>query len=138
MDNKKLKESVLILCISYTSASVLISLLAFNPKLTMIINNITYLQLFVCNMLISFLIYFTSKIPVESQLTETLIQFLDVAVVIYGVGGGIFKWMPWKLMYIAEVFIILAVVFLVTYGIMLWQNREVARAINKKIEERTK
>lgn len=138
MDNKKLKESVLILCISYTSASVLISLLAFNPKLTMIINNITYLQLFVCNMLISLLIYFTSKIPVESQLAETLIQFLDVAVVIYGVGGGIFKWMPWKLMYIAEVFIILAVVFLVTYGIMLWQNREVARAINKKIEERTK
>lgn len=138
MDNKKLKESVLILCISYTSASVLISLLAFNPKLTMIINNITYLQLFVCNMLISLLMYFTSKIPVESQLAEMLIQFLDVAVVIYGVGGGIFKWMPWKLMYIAEVFIILAVVFLVTYGIMLWQNREVARAINKKIEERTK
>lgn len=138
MDNKKLKESVLILCISYTSASVLISLLAFNPKLTMIINNITYLQLFVCNMLISLLMYFTSKIPVESQVTEMLIQFLDVAVVIYGVGGGIFKWMPWKLMYIAEVFIILAVVFLVTYGIMLWQNREVARAINKKIEERTK
>lgn len=138
MDNKKLKESVLVLCISYTSASVLISLLAFNPKLTMIINNITYLQLFVCNMLISLLMYFTSKIPVESQVTEMLIQFLDVAVVIYGVGGGIFKWMPWKLMYIAEVFIILAVVFLVTYGIMLWQNREVARAINKKIEERTK
>lgn len=138
MDNKKLKESVLILCISYTSASVLISLLAFNPKLTMIINNITFLQLFVCNMLISLLMYFTSKIPVESQVTEMLIQFLDVAVVIYGVGGGIFKWMPWKLMYIAEVFIILAVVFLVTYGIMLWQNREVARAINKKIEERTK
>lgn len=138
MDNKKLKESVLILCISYTSASVLISLLAFNPKLTMIINNITYLQLFVCNVLISLLIYFTSKIPIESQLIEMLIQFLDIAAVIYGVGGGIFKWMPWKLLYVIEVFIILAVVFLVTYGIMIWQNREIARAINKKIEERKK
>lgn len=138
LNRKELKNCILITCVSYTVTSTLLSLLAFISGLTMEMANVEYLQIFACCIVISILIHFSSKLPVESEWAETLIAFLAVALVIYGMGGGIFKWFAWELKYIIEVFIILVLVFLATNGFMLWQSNETAKAINKKIEERKK
>lgn len=139
MKKKALKDSILITCISYTAVAVILSVLALiSPGFTMELTSITYLQLFGCTTIISCLMYFTSKIQVESQIAANLIQILDIAIVVYGVGGGLFQWFPWEITYIAEVAFILIVVFLFTNYIMIWQNNEITKAINKKIKERKK
>ena len=139
MNKLRVKDCVLIDCISYTSVSMLLSALAYfsDPDLVMsVMDHIAYLQLFACTTTISVLMYFTSKLPVKSQIAAAFLSLLDIAAVIYGIGGGVFKWFPWRTSYIIEVGIILTLVFLVTNWIMMWQNREIAKAINKKLQER--
>ena len=136
MDHTKIKECVLIDCISFTTISLIISSLACFSDMTMPITPVAYLQLFVCTTLISIAIYFTYKIQIESQIINDIITLLEIAAVVFGVGGGIFKWFDWKLQYVIEVAVILVIVFIVTNGIMIWQNNEIAKSINKKIKER--
>lgn len=138
MNRLTVKDCVLIDCISFTCVSVLLSTLACfsDPELVMGMNQFVYLQLFVCTTAISILMYLTSKIQVKSQITASFISLLDIAAVIYGIGGGIFCWFPWRPAVVFEVGIILFLVFLVTNWVMIWQNKEIAKAINKKLQER--
>lgn len=136
MNKKTAKNCISCNCISFTVVAVILSVLAYIPDMTMEITHVTYLQLFGCTTLIAFLMYFTSKIQVESQIVASLISIFNIAIVVFGVGGGIFRWFPWELKYIAEVAIILILVFIVTNYMMIWQNNELAKSINEKIKAR--
>lgn len=138
MNKKTVKDCISCNCISFTAVAVILSALAYIPDMTMEITHVTYLQLFGCTTLIACLMYFTSKIQVESQTIASLIPIFNIAIVVFGVGGGIFRWFPWEVKYITEVAVILTLVFIVTNYMMIWQNNEIAKAINEKIKAREK
>lgn len=136
MDKLSLKECILIDCISFTVVTILISVLWFITDTTIYLENRYLLELFCCTTLISIFMYFTSKIPIESQILAMLLLLTDVAVIILGFGGLVFHWFPWEWKYVWQVIVILIVVFFVTHYILLWQNKETARKINEIIKER--
>jgi hypothetical protein len=136
MDKLSLKECILIDCISFTVVTILISILWFITDATLYLENRYLLELFCCTTLISIFMYFTSRIPIESQLLAMLLLLADVAIVILGVGGLLFQWFPWEWKYVLQVMVILVIVFFVTHYILLWQNKETARKINEIIKER--
>ncbi len=136
MNKISVKECVFIDCISFTVVTVLLSTLWFIADRTAFLESRHLLELFCCTTLISILMYFTSKIPLESQLFATSLLLLDVAVVILGIGGGIFQWFPWEGKSVLQIIVILVTVFFVTHLIMVWQSRDTAKKINQKIKER--
>lgn len=136
MDKLSLKECILIDCISFTVVTILISTLWFIGDTTILLENRYLLELFSCTTLISILMYFTSKIPLESQLLSMLLLLADVAAVILGAGGLVYRWFPWEWQYVLQVVIILIIVFFITHYILLWQNKETAKKINEIIKER--
>ena len=136
MDRISIKECVLIDCISFTVVTILVSTLWFIADTTILLENRYLLELFCCTTLISILMYFTSKIPVESQILAMMLLLFDVAAVILGVGGGIFRWFPWEWKYVLQIIVILVIVFFVTHLVMIWQSRDTAKKINRIIKER--
>lgn len=122
-------------CVSYTAASMILSLLSLSPAHGPDINLHFNLELFLCTTLIAVFMFPTSRIPVESRAADILIKLSIVAAVILGVGGGLFKWFPWTPFYVAEVVCILMVVFVFTYGLLLWNELQIAKKINQKIKE---
>lgn len=136
MDKLSLKECILIDCISFTVVTILISALWCVGNMTLLLESSDLLELFSCTTFISILMYFTSRIPLESQLFSTLLLLADVAAVILGVGGLVFQWFPWEWQYVLQVVVILIIVFFITHYILLWQNKETARKINEIIRER--
>lgn len=135
MQKASVKDCILIACISFTAVSMILSLLGYieNPLTGM--GYINYLQIFVCTSLIAFFTYFVDRIPVESQGVYHILMLLNVATVIFGVGGGIFHWFSWSLTNILIVGVILTVVYIITTLVMFWQDREVAKMINNRIKE---
>jgi hypothetical protein len=131
MKKKSIKTYILTDCISFTFSVIIIAVIGLMQDVMMSIDNVVLLQLFTCTTLIAILMYFTESIPVESQLAATFIHFVDTALVILGVGGGIFKWFPWKAVYVGEVVAILTVVFIMTTLIITWQNYHLANSINE-------
>ncbi len=136
MDRFSIKECVFIDCVSFTVATVLVSALWFIDDRTTLVENRYFLELFCATTLISGLMYFTSKIPLESQFLAMSLLLFDVAAVILGLGGGIFHWFPWEGKYVLQIIATLVTVFFVTHLIMVWQSRDTARKINQKIKER--
>jgi phage shock protein PspC (stress-responsive transcriptional regulator) len=136
MKKKSIKTFILTDCISFTLVVLILSAIGLIQDVMMDIDNLVLIQLFICTTLIAILMYFTENIPVESQITASFIQFADTALVILGVGGGLFKWFPWKPTVVGEVLVILTVVFIITTMIITWQNHQLAHTINEKIKER--
>ncbi len=88
-------QCLLIDCVSFTVSIVLVALLSllFSEE---IYTAESILQNFLCTSLISVLIYFTSRLPIESEILNSLITLLDVAAVMLFGGMGVFRWFPWK------------------------------------------
>lgn len=132
----RVKDCILVDCISFTAATMLVSLLSVFSEEQLIVDYYKYnIQMFVCTTLISVLIYFSSKIKIESQIICDAIALFIVGLVIIGVGGGIFQWFSFKKELI-QVIAIFVTVYLITNFMMLWQNNELSKKINKKIKER--
>lgn len=132
----RVKDCILVDCISFTAATMLVSLLSVFSEEQLIVDYYKYnIQMFVCTTLISVLIYFSSKIKIESQIICDAIALFIVGLVIVGVGGGIFQWFSFKKELI-QVIAIFVTVYLITNFMMLWQNNELSKKINKKIKER--
>lgn len=134
----RVRDCILIDCISFTAATMLVSLLSIFSEQQSMLDYYKYnIQMFVCTTLISVLIYFSSKIKIESQIICEAISLIIVGSVIIGIGGGIFKWFNFNLKKeLIQVIVVFIMVYLITNFIMLWQNNELSKKINKKIKER--
>ena len=138
MKKLSFKDCVLIDCISFTVVTVLLAALSLLGTPNMSISLRELLELFFCTTLIAVLMYFTSKLPLESFVIATAVDFADVAAVILGVGGLVFHWFPWRWQYVLQVVLILTAVFLITWAVMIYQSRDTAKKINQIIMEREK
>lgn len=131
----KFMDIIFIDCISYTILSIIISILAFIPSLAMPINHITCLSLFLVTTLISILIVMTSNIDIESFWVENILYIIEVCIIVYSIGGGIFHWFPLELYYLIEAGMICIIVYITTSVIIYWYFHLLAKKINRKIEE---
>lgn len=138
MKKLSFKDCILIDCISFTVVTVLLATLSLAGTPTMSISLRELLELFFCTTLIATLMYFTSKLPLDSFVIATVVDFADVAVVILGVGGLVFHWFPWHWQYVLQVVLILTAVFLITWAVMIYQSRDTAKKINRILMEREK
>ncbi|MDE6953133.1 MAG: hypothetical protein K2P09_04915 [Erysipelotrichales bacterium] len=134
----KLIQMVLIDCISYTVLSLIMSSLALTTNFVFQTNtNITQfdnLSLFIVTSIISIFITLTSFIKIESYFIENLVIIVEVFLVVYGVGGGIFHWFPFQLFYIIEAGFIALIVFFITRIVIEMNYRMIALKINQKLE----
>ncbi|WP_102048731.1 DUF3021 family protein [Pygmaiobacter massiliensis] len=133
--SKKLDELILVDCVSYTVVSLILAFLSFFD-LVMGLNPRVLFQLFAVTTLICFLMYLTSFLPIESPWAEMLVSLADVGVVVLGVGGGIFRWFPWQAKYIWMVSGVFVIVYFITYGIILLQNKIASDQINRILQEK--
>ena len=136
-ESLKITECILIDCVSYTVVSVILALLSM-PGKVMALEYRTMLELFFCTTLICAIMYGIGKLPLQSTLLEAFLQLLDVAVVILGVGGGLFHWFPWKGEAIWIVVCVFVATYFVTYGVMLLQNKVASDKINLILKEKRK
>lgn len=134
----RLKDAVMIDCISYTFVSALLSLLSFSPRMMGEVNKIFNLQLFLCTSLIATGIYIIAKFVTESEILFNLLNFVCIIAVILGLGGFVFKWFPMKLEYILEVCLVCLLAFVVTNLIVAWQYKSDDKKINRILSENNK
>lgn len=133
--SKKLDELILVDCVSYTVVSLILAFLSFFD-LVMGLNPRVLFQLFAVTTLICFLMYLTSFLPIESPWAEMLVSLADVGVVVLGVGGGIFRWFPWQAKHIWMVSGVFVIVYFITYGIILLQNKIASDQINRILQKK--
>ena len=128
-------QCLLIDCVSFTVSIVLVALLSllFSEE---IYTAKSILQNFVCTSLISVLIYFSSRLPIESEILSSLITLLDVAAVMLFLGMGIFRWFPWEIRSLLLFIGVFVTVFFVTYAVMLLENKISSDRINQAIREK--
>ena len=129
----KLRESIVISCVSYTAVMIIISILN-----GMGVTGLSWkfnLELFLVTTLISLFMYIIDKLNIESQPVYMILQILSVAVSVLGIGGGIMKWFSWTLEYVSITTGIFVVVYLITYGVTFLINSITSEKINQKIIE---
>lgn len=129
----KLRESIVISCVSYTAVMIIISILN-----GMGVTGLSWkfnLELFLVTTLISLFMYIIDKLNIGSQPVYMILQILSVAISVLGIGGGVMKWFSWTLEYVSITTGIFVVVYLITYGVTFLINRITSEKINQKITE---
>ena len=129
----KLRESIVISCVSYTAVMIIISILN-----GMGVTGLSWkfnLELFLVTTLISLFMYIIDKLNIESQPVYMILQILSVAISVLGIGGGVMKWFSWTLEYVSITTGIFVVVYLITYGVTFLINSITSEKINQKIAE---
>lgn len=138
MVRMSVKDCILINCTSFTVITIMLSVLSLiSDKLTPQLDYFQInIQMFICTTLIAFIMYFVSRIPIESDLLSEFILLSIVGTVVLGLGGGVYKWFSWVWQDVLNVSINFIVVFIITKFVVFWQNKELSKKINKKIKER--
>lgn len=129
------QEYIIIDCVSFTTVALILSIsdaIGWSSGMGCIF----LLQLFGCCTLICLLMWLTDHWEKQRHIVDMLVRLADVAVVILGVGGGIFHWFPWTMHGVIPVCVTFTVVFLVTYVIMLIQDKFVTQAINEYLKKK--
>ena len=129
----KLRESIVISCVSYTAVMIIISIL--NGMGVTELSWVFNLELFLVTTLISLFMYIIEKLNIESQPVYMILQILSVAISVLGIGGGIMKWFSWTLEYVSITTGIFVVVYLITYGVTFLINSITSEKINQKIKD---
>lgn len=129
----KLRESIVISCVSYTAVMIIISIL--NGMGVTELSWVFNLELFLVTTLISLFMYIIEKLNIESQPVYMILQILSIAISVLGIGGGIMKWFSWTLEYVSITTGIFVVVYLITYGVTFLINSITSEKINQKIIE---
>jgi low affinity Fe/Cu permease len=136
MDNNTWKEFLLADCISYTAAAVLTASIGILiPAYMFGSSHQYYLELFFVTTIINLLIVLDAHLPASLCRFEMLFGIIETAFGVIGIGGGFFHWFAWQPLYLIEASVILLMVYFVTYIIMYWQNREIARKINECLKK---
>lgn len=127
-------------CISYTVTLLIQALLSGRTEFFMSGFSGTYLlQLFAVCMLIAALMLFTDwRLEDGPGWRHMAVQLTDVFLVVFGVGGGCFRWFPWSVEQVAVMAVFLLVVYALTYGAALLQHQIISMEINEKLSARNK
>ena len=128
----KLKSYIVSDCVSFTAVVLVLNALHLAGITDTMQGWILY-ELFLATTVISLLMFFTDKLPIENPVLQILLHLADVAVVVLGLGCGVFHWFPWEPFYVLTSCIIFTVVYLLTHCITLLRNKILSRKINRRL-----
>lgn len=136
MKKFSVKTCIVIDCVSFSAVTAILSALSlifddgefFTPKFL--------LELLASTTAIATLMFFTSRLKIESRMMADLLGLFEVAAVILCMGGGLFHWFPWSLAQVAVTVSICTAVYFITRAVIILQVRDTAQKINQKIKER--
>lgn len=132
----KLKYHILIDCISFTCVMVLFSIIGAFLKWE--IPTLGILVFFLITTLISLLMYFTNQLPIHKGVFMVLIDLADIALVVFVVGGAIFRLFTFDLVTCAAIAGMILVVYFAVIAVITIRTQVEAKSINQKIQERRK
>lgn len=120
-------------CISFTFIILFNGLLNLN-SLENALSLSKLLQLFVCTSLVELLMYFTNKLNIKTLPGYMFVDILDICAVMYIV-GGFFKLISFGWQNVLIVFAGIIAVYFLTFAVMVFDDRNAVRFINKKLEK---
>ncbi len=121
-------------CISFTFI-ILINVLLNLDSLNAVFSFKELAQLFICTSLIAILMYFTDKLNIKTRPVSMLVDLLDICAVMYIVGMGLFKMFAPSLQNVIINLVVIVSVYFLTFAVMVFDDRNVVRFINKKLEK---
>lgn len=121
-------------CISFTFVILVNALFNFNSLDTRWTLK-GLVQIFVCTTLIELLMYFTDKLNIKTLPVYMLMDIADICAVIYFFGMGLFKLITFSWQNVLITFVIIAVVYFLTFAFMILEDRNAAILINKKLQK---
>ena len=130
---KELRTRVKAACISSTAVILFYTILggiSFAPE----INNRTVYELLVLNFAVAIVMYITDKLPFKTVFSWMAGRLAGVFLVVFLLGGVIFKMFPFHLPLLAVISAMLILVFFIVIGVMYIEERTDADSINKKLK----
>lgn len=131
---KTFKYYFTISCISFTFI-ILINVLLNLDSLNAVFSFKELAQLFICTSLIAILMYFTDKFNIKTRPVSMLVDILDICAVMYIVGMGLFKMFAPSLQNVIINLVVIVSVYFLTFAVMVFDDRNAVRFINKKLEK---
>lgn len=131
---KTFKYYFTISCISFTFI-ILINVLLNLDSLNAEFSFKELAQLFICTSLIAILMYFTDKLNIKTRPVSMLVDILDICAVMYIVGMGLFKMFAPSLQNVIINLVIIIAVYFLTFAVMVFDDRNAVRFINKELEK---
>ncbi len=131
---KTFKYYFTISCISFTFIILINVLLKLN-SLNAVFSLKELAQLFICTSLIAMLMYFTDKLNIKTRPISMLVDILDICAVMYIVGMGMFEMFDPSIQNIIINLVVIVAVYFLTFVVMVFDDRNAVRFINKKLEK---
>ena len=131
----KIIDFCILNCLSYTVASLMLSILSSFG----VVQNMDYrilVQLFFCMTVFSLLATFINGFLVKSRWTRFLTGLVNGTVIVLAIGGGVFHWFPWKTHYVVLVLLTFLLSYVIVYGFQLLENKKAVDQINQILMER--
>ncbi len=99
-------------------------------------------QLFFCTFIISVLMHLTNKLEIKLDIDSLLLigflKIMDICIVVFPLGMGVFKFLPFTLKNVIIILAIILLTFSVGFMILLIDDMKTARRINEKIQKMKK
>ena len=132
--SEKINHYISVLVHSFTWQTLILSLINWDSYL---INAQEVLQYFAVSVAITLLMAITDIFTLKRSLPVIILtDLLDIAVVVFGLGGGVFKWFDFNLETILPIVGIIVFIYFIIFGLMMFQMKMDSDHINKKIKER--
>ena len=140
---KKLKIYGTSCCMSYTLASIILSILnSFGDLITFSVWH-ENLQLFIVCLAIAVLMLITDLVILRNtdeddgiNPLQIFLGLVDVAIPVLGLGGPVFHWFDLFSVQILSPIIILVVVYFVIFALYYWGFRQTEKELNNMIRKR--
>ena len=132
--SEKINHYISVLVHSFTWQTLILSLINWDSYL---INAQEVLQYFAVSVAITLLMAITDIFTLKRSLPVIILtDLLDIAVVVFGLGGAVFKWFDFNLENILPIIGIIVIIYFIIFGLMMFQMKKDSDHINKKIKER--
>lgn len=130
---KVLKYYISIACFSFAFVMLINCLLNVHSAISML----NILQIFACTSMIALLMSVTDRIfyRFDSILLVMIVQILDICLVIYPFGFGVFRFLERNWQNALLLFGIILVVYFLVFALMVFDDRNTCDKINEKLKE---
>lgn len=130
----KFNHYLTILVHTFTWQTLILSLLNWDSY---IVNAQEVLQFFIVSVAITVLMAITDIFTLKCSLPIIILtDLIDIAVVVFGLGGGVFKWFNFNWQTILPITGIIVVIYFIIFGFFMLQMKKDSEHINKKIKEK--
>lgn len=134
---KRIPQYIIMCCVSFTVCVMILSAIHTWYDLMATVAWVANFELFAVCLAITILMFFTDSFTENLPLpVVSLIQFADVILCVFGLGGLVFDWFPINFHWFVIVFAIDAVIYLLVFLVMYYVNSRLSNEINEKIKER--